>query len=63
MFVVEMKTDGAAFKDPCTGGDDDLAEAIEIARLLNGIRCELRNGAKSGVVMDTNGNRVGKWRR
>lgn len=61
MFRMEFETDGAAFKDPVTGEDDALAEAMEITRILNEVMRAMRNGAKSGTVVDINGNRIGQW--
>ena len=65
MFEVKIRTGGAAFKDP--NGDeennfDDLYEALEIKRLLDRINIDIREGRKSGSLMDINGNKVGEWR-
>lgn len=63
MFKMEIKTGGAAFKDPYTGEDDDYSETLEIRSLMAKVMGELENGKTSGVVIDTNGNKVGQWSR
>lgn len=63
MFKLEIKTGGAAFKDPFTGEEDDLMETTELRSLLASISVELEHGAVSGAVMDANGNKVGSWSR
>ena len=61
MFEVKIRTGGAAFKDP-DGNFDDLYEAFEIKRLLDGINLAIREGRNSGSIIDINGNKVGEWR-
>lgn len=63
MFSCEFKTGGAAFRDPCTGDEDDFTECAEIARILGKIQEELTHGETSGIVMDLNGNKIGSWKR
>lgn len=63
MFRLEIKTGGAAFRDPFTGEEDEEMEATEIRSLLAKVSCELEHGRSSGVIMDVNGNKVGSWSR
>lgn len=63
MFRCAIKTGGAAFCNPETGEEDELAEGYEVARILEKIAKEIRQGKQSGVVMDLNGNKVGSWGR
>lgn len=63
MFRCAIKTGGAAFCNPYTGEEDDVAEAYEIARILEEIAEAIRQGRQTGVVMDLNGNNVGSWGR
>lgn len=52
MFEIKFSTDNAAFMD-------DPAE--EVASILRGIATDIENGAKDGIAMDINGNKVGEW--
>jgi len=63
MFKLEIKTGGAAFRDPITGEEDNYYEAVEIGRLLRRVSADLRNHCTSGTIMDINGNKVGSWSR
>jgi len=63
MFKLEIKTDGAAFKNPITGEEDLYDEAAEINRILRIVGADLRNGCTSGTLMYVNGNKVGSWSR
>lgn len=63
MFRLEIKTGGAAFKDPYTGEDDNYSEALEIRSIMAKVMGELDAGSTGGVVIDTNGNKVGQWSR
>jgi len=63
MFKLEIKTGGAAFKNPITGEEDLYDEAAEINRILRIVGANLRNGCTSGTLMDVNGNKVGSWSR
>jgi hypothetical protein len=54
MFIVQIKTDNAAFE-----GDP----ANEVARILERIQTDLLRGVRSGVCIDLNGNKVGNWGR
>jgi len=63
MFKLEIKTGGAAFKNPITGEEDLYDEAAEINRMLSTVGADLRNGGTSGTLMDVNGNKVGTWSR
>ena len=63
MFKMNMKTGGSAFCDPYTGEEDEWYEAGEIARIMDKVRDDLLAGLDHGVMMDTNGNKVGEWSR
>ncbi len=63
MFKLEFKTGGAAFCNPDTGSEDEFYEGIEINRLLKEVQREIEYGHTSGVFIDINGNKVGKWSR
>lgn len=63
MFKLEMKTGNAAFCNPDTCNEDEFLEGIEINRILEEIQREIEEGYTSGVIMDINGNKVGKWIR
>ena len=51
MFKLEFKTDNAAF--------EDLEYAV--AEILDEVKAKVANGARSGIALDYNGNRVGEW--
>jgi len=61
MLKVEIKTGGAAFRDTYSGEENDVAEAMECARLLRKIAKQMEDGAREGSIMDLNGNKVGRW--
>ena len=63
MFKLEIKTGGAAFCNPDTGNEDEFWEGIEINKILEKVKMEIEEGYISGVIMDINGNKVGKWSR
>ena len=63
MLKLEIRTDGAAFRDPYTGDYDSYSEAREICRILKGVIQKLEVGYTDGTCIDTNGNRVGEWSR
>lgn len=63
MFEMKIKTGGAAFRDPCTGEEDSIAEATELERILLRVVKEISMDMTSGVIMDINGNKVGSWSR
>lgn len=58
LLKLEIKTGGAAF-----GEDDELSYEgrYELARLLRKVALEIENDCNDGVLMDINGNKVGKW--
>lgn len=56
---IEFTTGNAAFHDPIIG--DNEAMANELENIFGRIIEDVRFGNKSGVIMDTNGNKVGKW--
>lgn len=63
MFKIELKTENAAFMDPCTGEHSEFHEAEEIMRILDKIREQLEEGQTHGTIMDINGNKTGYWER
>ena len=63
MFKLEINTDNASFYNPDTGDEDKFYEGVEINRLLSKIQKEIEEGCVYGVIMDINGNKVGKWSR
>lgn len=58
MLKIEIKTGGAAFSE-----DDVLTYEgrYEVARLLRKISVQIEQGDNDGVIMDINGNKVGRW--
>ena len=57
MFKCEIKTGGSAFRD-----DGDLDPfGTEVRRILRHIINDLGDGKPDGVIMDSNGNKVGTW--
>lgn len=52
MFIVHVDTTNAAFAEDPNG---------ELARILRHVAERVEAGAPSGVIRDTNGNRVGRW--
>ena len=58
MLKLEIKTGGAAFSE-----DDVLTYEgrYEVARLLRKISVQIEQGDNDGVIMDINGNKVGRW--
>lgn len=58
MFKVEIKTGGAAFRDEDGELDPYGYEVRKSMKMI--IEC-LRDGAHSGSIIDTNGNKVGEW--
>ena len=55
MLKIEIETGGAAF------GEDFYEASYEIRRILEEIAEEMDAGRKRGVIMDINGNKVGRW--
>lgn len=58
MLKLEIKTGGAAFSE-----DDVLTieGRYEVARLLRKISAQIEQEVDDGVIMDINGNKVGRW--
>lgn len=58
MLKLEIKTGNAAFSE-----DDVLTYEgrYEVARLLRKISVQIEQGDNDGVIMDINGNKVGRW--
>lgn len=65
MFEIEIKTGGAAFRSETEvdkNGDYILdPEAYEVRKILADVVRKLGYGHTDGIIIDTNGNRVGKW--
>lgn len=61
MFKLEFETDNAMFCNPDTGKVDKDSEARAIRRLLPKIALDIMSPKDSGVVLDENGNLIGKW--
>lgn len=57
-FKLTIKTGNAAFCDEQTGEE---APNHEVARLLREAADEIENGADGGVLVDINGNNVGRY--
>lgn len=55
LTITEMGT--AAFVESETGGPEE-----EVARILRNVADRIESGQDAGVLMDINGNRVGKYR-
>ena len=51
-MTIKFKTDNAAFEESFSG---------EVARILNQIIERVEDGDDSGVIMDSNGNKIGEW--
>lgn len=62
MLKLEIHTGGAAFCNDYTGEPDNEAEEMQCAWLLKRVSDKLKEGRRDGVIMDTNGNRVGEWK-
>ena len=64
-MTIEIKTGYAAFM-PDNGETDraskDIALATELSRIFKKICDDIAvNGRRSGEIIDSNGNNVGKW--
>lgn len=59
MLKIEIKTGGSVYRDEETGGLDSTS--YELRRNLREIESRLKRGYTSGVIMDLNGNKTGKW--
>ena len=59
MFRLEIKTCGAAFRDE--DGESLDPRAHELRVLLGKVEVQLANGLTDGVLLDSNGNKVGRW--
>lgn len=64
-FRLQIQCDNAAFCSNDTDGDNEpAARGFEVARVLRQAASSVVDGLKpgqSGVLMDSNGNRVGSW--
>lgn len=49
---IQFKTDNAAFEEN---------RELEVADILKRIAYRVEEGATEGVIMDSNGNKVGHW--
>jgi hypothetical protein len=62
MFKLEIKTENAAFKSEGGTPDDDTdARASECAGILREAARMVGEGYTSGLLVDSNGNRVGSF--
>lgn len=62
MLKVEINTANAAFGcDAESKWEQDYFRNEEIKRVLKNICNQLDNGSISGVCVDINGNKVGRW--
>lgn len=59
MFKLEIETGGSAFRDE--GGEALDPRARELRVLLGKVEVQLAHGLTDGVLMDSNGNKVGRW--
>ena len=59
MFKMEIQTGGAAFRDEYNNLD---ATGYEVSKLLKKVAEKIENGYSGGILIDTNGNRVGSWK-
>ncbi len=59
MFKLEIKTCGAAFRDEDGEALDPGARELRV--LLGKVEVQLAHGLTDGVLMDSNGNKVGTW--
>ena len=66
MFKLEIETGGAAFRsEDVVNRDGECGldpSSRELRVLLGKVEVQLAHGLTDGVLMDSNGNRVGKWR-
>jgi hypothetical protein len=58
---IEFNTDNDAFKEPYTGKDNEHAFWCEYTRIIARINDQVASGMKGGVIIDINGNKIGKW--
>ena len=58
---IEFKTDNAAFKEPYTGNDNEHAFWSEYTFVISRINDQVAAGMKSGTIIDSNGNKIGRW--
>lgn len=63
MFKMEFTTDNAAFHDPETGDENEFFEELEILRIMELVSIAVRDGEKSGTIMDITGNHIGRWEK
>lgn len=65
MFKLEIKTGGAAFRsEDVIDRDGEYGldpSSRELRVLLGKVELQLAHGMMDGVLMDSNGNKVGKW--
>ena len=62
MLKIEINTENAAFGcDAETRWERDYSRNEEIKRVLKNVCNQLDNGNMSGVCIDINGNKVGRW--
>ena len=66
MFILTIKTGGAAFRDDSRTGRRGNAlldqQGAEVRRIMKDVARKLEMGYNGGNVMDVNGNKVGTWK-
>ena len=62
MFKLELTTGGSAFHDEDNEEFNDITMALEMKRIFEKVCHQIMVGETKGVAMDSNGNKVGKWR-
>lgn len=58
---IEFSTDSAAFCDQNTGEKDHFAFLWEYNRIMTRIQHQVESGMKSASILDSNGNKIGRW--
>jgi hypothetical protein len=61
MFELKFDTGNAAFTDECSHEYDDYYKRTEICRILDSIKYAVEQGYNEKSIIDSYGNKVGKW--
>jgi len=56
-FTLEIELKGAALM----GDDDDTLDVYSLSAIVENLVEPIESGVTSGIVMDYNGNKVGRW--
>lgn len=59
MFKLTINLANAAFGDYAGAPEEDY----ELGRIIERVAREIHDGSREGVCWDSNGNKVGDWRR